>query len=119
MNKVVIGILFGLVLGALDGATAWFTPAARAGIVGILIGSSIKGMLVGLAAGFYARKVDSTGKGIAFAAVIGLILAAIIAAIPDPDGHHYWFQIMLPGFITGAMIGFFTQRYGSSTATQN
>jgi len=47
MNKVVIGILFGLVLGALDGATAWFTPAARAGIVGILIGSSIKGMLVG------------------------------------------------------------------------
>ena len=117
MNKVVIGILFGLVLGALDGATAWFTPAARAGIVGILIGSSIKGMLVGLAAGFYARKVNSTGKGIAFAAVIGLILAGIIAAM-DPDGHHYWFQIMLPGFITGAMIGFFTQRYGSSTATQ-
>lgn len=114
MNKVVIGILVGLVLGALDGATAWFTPAVRPGIVGILIGSSIKGMLVGLAAGFYARKVNSTGKGIAFAAVIGLILAVGIAAIPDPSGQHYWLQIMLPGFITGAMIGFFTQRYGST-----
>jgi hypothetical protein len=114
MNKVVIGILVGLLLGALDGATAWFTPAVRSQIAGIMIGSSIKGMLVGLAAGFYARKVNSTGKGIAFAAVIGLVLAGIVAAIPDPSGQHFWLQIMLPGFITGAMIGFFTQRYGTT-----
>ena len=29
MNKIVVGLIFGLVLGALDGATAWFTPAVR------------------------------------------------------------------------------------------
>jgi Na+/pantothenate symporter len=114
MNKVVIGMLVGLVLGALDGATAWFTPEVRSQLAGIMIGSSIKGLLVGLAAGFYARKVNSTGKGIAFAAVIGLALAAAVAAMPDPSGKHFWLQIMLPGFITGAMIGFFTQRYGAS-----
>ena len=26
MNKIVVGLIFGAVLGALDGATAWFTP---------------------------------------------------------------------------------------------
>jgi hypothetical protein len=29
MNKILVGILCGLVLGAIDGATAWFTPDAR------------------------------------------------------------------------------------------
>ena len=27
MNKIVVGLIFGAILGALDGATAWFTPA--------------------------------------------------------------------------------------------
>ena len=39
MNKIVVGLIFGAILGAVDGATAWFTPEVRAGIVGILIGS--------------------------------------------------------------------------------
>ena len=38
MNKVLLGLLLGAVLGAVDGGTAWFTPAARAGIIGIIIG---------------------------------------------------------------------------------
>jgi hypothetical protein len=113
MNKIVIGALAGLVLGALDGATAWFTPAVREAIAGIMVGSSVKGLLVGLAAGFYARKVHSVGKGIALGAVVGLVLAFGVAAMPQPTGEHYYLQIMLPGFITGAMIGFFTQRYGA------
>ena len=29
MNKIVVGLIFGAVLGAVDGATAWFTPAVR------------------------------------------------------------------------------------------
>jgi len=113
MNKIAIGALAGLVLGAIDGATAWFTPAVREAITGILIGSSFKGLLVGLAAGFYARKVHSVGKGIALGAIVGLVLAFGVAAMPQPNGEHYYLQIMLPGFITGAMIGFFTQRYGA------
>ena len=32
----------------------------------------------------------------------------------SPDGSHYYVQIMLPGFITGAIIGFLTQRMGTS-----
>ena len=112
MNKILIGALAGLALGALDGATAWFTPSVREVLAGIMVGSSVKGLLVGLAAGFYARRVHSVGKGIALGSLIGLVLAFGVAAMPQPTGEHYYVQIMLPGFITGAMIGFFTQRYG-------
>ena len=28
MNKIVVGLIFGAILGAVDGATAWFTPDA-------------------------------------------------------------------------------------------
>jgi hypothetical protein len=114
MNKILIGVVAGLILGLIDGSTAWFTPAARDAIGGILVGSAMKGMIVGLAAGFYARKMQSVGKGIAFGAGLGLLLAFAVAAMPQPNGEHYYVQIMLPGFITGAMIGFFTQQYGNA-----
>jgi hypothetical protein len=114
MNKPVAGIVAGAILGLLDGSTAWFTPAARPEIAGILFGSSIKGVVVGVASGFFARKVNSNAAGIAFGAVVGLILAYAVAAMPQPDGQHYYLQIMLPGFITGAIIGYLTQRAGSA-----
>jgi hypothetical protein len=112
MNKPLVGLLAGVVLGLIDGGTAWFTPDVRPQIVTILLGSSFKGMLVGLAAGFYARKVNSTGKGALLGCVLGLLLAWGVAAMGDEQGHHYYLEIMLPGFITGGMIGFLTQRYG-------
>jgi len=58
MNKPVTGIVVGAALGVVDGLTAWFTPEVRSFIVGILIGSCFKGMLVGLLSGFFARKVE-------------------------------------------------------------
>ena len=109
MNKILIGVVFGLILGALDGATAWFTPEARSQMAGILIGSSIKGMLVGVLSGWYARKVQSTSKGIAVGSVLGLLFAGIIAVL---QGNHY-LEILLPGFVVGAIIGFLTQRMGT------
>jgi len=89
MNKIVVGLLFGLILGAIDGATAWFTPEARPMIGGILVGSSIKGMLVGL---------------------LGLLFAFLVAAMQK---NHY-LEIMLPGFVLGGVIGFLTQRIGTT-----
>ncbi len=29
MNKIVLGLLLGTILGAFDGMTAWFTPAVQ------------------------------------------------------------------------------------------
>jgi hypothetical protein len=117
MNKIVVGLLFGAVLGAIDGATAWFTPEARSQLGGIMAGSSVKGMLVGVLSGWFARKVHSTLWGIAFGAGIGLIFAYLVAAMPAE--RHYYLEIMLPGFIVGAIIGFLTQRMGAPVQSKH
>ena len=108
MNKILVGLLLGAGLGAVDGMTAWFTPAVRAGIIGIVIGSTVKGMIAGIAAGWFARKVQSVAWGIAFGLLVGAILAYGVAAMQ----HGYYFEIMLPGSIVGAIVGWATQRYG-------
>jgi hypothetical protein len=112
MNKILVGLIVGAVLGLVDGATAWFTPEARSQMLGIIIGSTMKGMIAGIAAGWYARRVQSVPKGIAFGFIVGLVLAFAVAAMPDPSGNHYWWQIMVPGSILGGVIGWATQRYG-------
>ena len=109
MNKIVVGLVFGLVLGAIDGATAWFYPETHSVIGGILVGSSIKGMLVGLLSGWFARKVQSIKWGVLVGAGLGLLFAFLVAAMQK---EHY-LEIMLPGFVTGAIIGFLTQTMGT------
>lgn len=113
MNKPVVGIIVGAVLGVVDGLTSWFTPEVRPFIVSILIGSCFKGMLVGLLSGFFARKVKSDLAGIAVGAGLGLLFAYAVAAMPSATGAHYYLQIMMPGFVIGAIIGFLTQRLGT------
>ena len=71
---------FGLVLGALDGATAGFYPETRSLLGGIMVGSSIKGMMVGLLSGWFARKVQSTKWGIVVGSAFGLLFAFLVAA---------------------------------------
>src|SRR4051794_21160550 len=113
MNKILVGLIFGAVLGALDGATAWFTPAVRDGIGMIMVLSSIKGMLVGVLSGWFARKVNSLAWGIAAGALVGLLFAFGVAALPAQNGQHYYLEIMLPGFVVGAIIGLLTQKMGT------
>lgn len=111
MNKVLIGVILGAVLGLFDGATAWFTPDARPMMLQIIIGSTVKGIIAGVAAGIFARKVRSTPAGIVFGLLVGLGLAYWVAAMQD----KYYFEIMLPGAIVGAMLGWATQRYGRAS----
>jgi hypothetical protein len=113
MNKILLGLLLGAVLGAIDGASAWFTPAVRTQLAGIIIGSTIKGIIAGVAIGFFARKVHSLWLGILFGLAVGFVLAFIIARLQ----HGYYFEIILPGSIVGVIVGYATQRYGESSAT--
>jgi len=111
MNKPLLGLVLGTILGAFDGLTAWFTPAVRNALLGIVIGSTIKGLIAGVLIGFFARKVNSLALGILFGLGVGLLLAFAVAAMqPGPD--HYYFAIMLPGGIVGTIIGYATQRFG-------
>ena len=111
MNKILLGLLLGTALGAVDGLSAWFTPAVRAQIVGIVVGSTIKGLIAGVAIGFFARKVHSLALGILFGLAVGFVLAFIVAQMQ----HGYYFEIILPGSIVGIIVGYATQRYGAAS----
>ncbi len=112
MNKIWLGLVLGGVLGIFDGLTAWFTPEVRPQMVGIVIGSTFKGIIAGILIGFFARKVNSLPLGIVFGLGVGLLLAFAFAAMPSATGQHYYFEIMLPGGIVGLIVGYATQKYG-------
>jgi hypothetical protein len=114
MNKVVLGLLVGGILGIFDGLSAWFTPAVRAQLLTIVIGSTVKGLIAGILIGYFAKKVNSLSLGLLFGLGVGLLLAYAVAAMPDPTGKHYYFEIMLPGGIVGMIVGYATQRFGQS-----
>ena len=112
MTKPVLGLLLGAVLGAFDGLTALATPEAAPQIVGIVIGSTIKGLIVGAFVGWYAYRVQSLAKGVFLGLVVSAFFAFLVAAMPQPGGHHYWVEIMLPGSIVGLIVGYATQKFG-------
>jgi hypothetical protein len=109
MSKPVLGLLLGAALGFIDGATAYLYPYpdVREQIVGIIVGSTFKGFLTGIIAGFLALKLRSLPLGIAIGLAVGLVLSWLVAL-----GSGYYLEIMLPGSAIGAVLGFATQRYG-------
>lgn len=85
----------------------------------ILIGSTVKGMVVGVLSGWFARRVNSITWGIVAGAALGLLFAFLVASMGDATGQHHYLEIMFPGFVVGAIIGFLTQRLGAPAARQN
>ena len=113
MNKVLLGLLLGAVRGVFDGGTAWFTPSARAQLAGIIMGSTFKGLIAGVAAGIFAQKVNSVPLGILFGLAVGFVLALLVAYLQ----HDHYLEIILPGSLVGLIVGYATQRYGAAPTT--
>ena len=113
MSKLLVGIVLGGVLGIFDGLSALVSaPETAPQIMGIVIGSTFKGIVAGAIIGWFAKKVQSVPLGLAVGFGVGLFLAFLIAEMPQPDGTHYWWQIMLPGSVLGLIVGYATQKYG-------
>ncbi|HEV8202514.1 MAG TPA: hypothetical protein VGS03_21080 [Candidatus Polarisedimenticolia bacterium] len=113
MSKPVLGLLLGAILGLIDGASAYLYPYpdVKAQIVGIMIGSMFKGLITGLATGYFATKLNSLPLGILFGLAIGLLLSWGVVAM-QPPGHQYYVEIMIPGALLGAIVGYATWRFG-------
>lgn len=115
MSKPVFGLLLGGILGIFDGLTALISaPETRPEIVGIVIGSTIKGLVAGVLIGYFARKVKSVPLGILFGLVVGGLLAYGVVLMGNP----YFWEIVLPGSIVGIIVGYATQRHGETRAPE-
>ena len=107
MKTVLFATLLGGFLGIFDGLTAWFTPEVRDQMVGIVIGSTIKGLLTGVIIGVFSRKVRSLPAGIVFGLAVGAFFAYLILLM-NP-GHAL--NIMLPGSLVGVIVGYAAQSH--------
>ena len=111
MKKPVFGMLLGGILGIPDGLSALVSagddPNVRAGIVGIVIGSTVKGLITGLLIGWFARKSRSLALAIGFGLAVGLLLAFCVSLLQAAAGQpaYYW-EIMTPGAILGIIVGY-------------
>jgi putative effector of murein hydrolase len=117
VTKPMLGLVLGGVLGVFDGLSALVSapndPAVKAGIVGIVIGSTVKGILTGLLIGWFAKRTQSLGTAIVFGLAVGLALAFCVSLAQKLSGQpaYYW-QIMLPGGILGVIVGYATFTQG-------
>ena len=74
-------------------------------MIGIVIGSTVKGVLTGVIIGFFARKVHSLVLGTIFGLAVGAFFAYLILLM-NP-GHVL--NIMLPGSLVGLIVGYVAQ----------
>ena len=123
MNKPVLGLLAGGVLGVFDGLTALVSaPEVAPQIAGIVAGSMGKGLIAGILIGWFAKKVNNLAYGVLFGLAMGALFALPIAMMPNgPTGEVYFWEILIPGSLVGLIVGYLTQRYGAripATATR-
>ena len=115
MPRPVLGLILGGLIGLFDGATALATaPEFRVQIAGIVIGSAFKGLIAGLVTGVIVRKTGSMARGLLIGLFVALLLALPVAymnATHYEDASIYW-KIILPGAVTGAIVGYGTVRFG-------
>lgn len=113
MSKPIFGLVLGGILGIFDGLSALISaPETAPGIVGIVLGSTFKGLLAGILIGWFSKKVDSMPLALLFGLVVGAALAGLVVWGQVASGQPaYVWEIVLPGSIVGLIVGFATQRW--------
>jgi hypothetical protein len=111
LKKVLFATLLGGVLGIFDGLTSLFTPEVRSQIVGIVIGSTFKGLIVGVLIGIFATKVRSLVAVLIFGVLVSGFFAYLVAAMQD----KYYLQIIAPGALVGFIVGYATYKHQRQT----
>jgi hypothetical protein len=122
MNKPLLGLILGSVLGALDGASAYFYPDVREHgmITSIVIGSMGKGLVAGLITGFIARKMSSVPLGVLAGFITFVVITLPIAMMENEITKKvYFWEIIVPGAICGAIVGYAVQRYGAAAGKRD
>jgi len=113
VTKPVLGLAVGGTLGLLDGVSGFLEPSLAPVMASVITFSLLKGLVTGIAIGYFSKKVYSMALGI-FA---GLAIAAVLSLLVIwRAGMALFWDILLPGMLLGVIVGFATQRFGKPAA---
>jgi len=109
LTKPVLGLAVGGILGLLDGLSGLFEPSLAPVMGSVITFSLLKGLAAGIVTGYVSQRVHSMLLGI----VAGVGIAAVLSLLVIlRAGMALFWDIMLPGMLLGAIVGFPTQRFG-------
>jgi hypothetical protein len=113
LTKPMLGLALGGTLGFLDGLSGFFEPSLAPLMGSVITFSLLKGLVAGAAIGYFSQRVRSMPMGI----VAGIGIAAVLSLLVVLHaGMALFLDIVLPGMLLGAIVGFATQRFGRAAA---
>lgn len=109
LSKPMLGLVTGGTLGLLDGLSGFLEPSLAPVMGSVITFSMLKGLLSGIAIGFFSHRVHSMPLGLFAGIVIATLLSLLVIL---KAGMGLFWDIMLPGMLLGLIVGFATQKYG-------
>ena len=96
-------------LGLVDGLSGFFQPSLAPVMGSVITFSLLKGLLSGIVTGYVSQQVHSMLLGI----LAGIGIAAVLSLLVIlRAGMALFWDILLPGMLLGAVVGFATQKFG-------
>ncbi|HXN52973.1 MAG TPA: hypothetical protein VN943_13665 [Candidatus Acidoferrum sp.] len=109
VTKPMLGLAVGGTLGLLDGLSGFLEPSLAPLMTSVITFSLLKGLVSGVAIGYFSKKVHSMLLGV----LAGILIAAAFSLLLIlKAGMVLFWDIMLPGMLLGVIVGFATQRFG-------
>jgi len=109
LSKPILGLALGGTLGLLDGLSGFFEPSLAPVMGSVITFSVLKGLIAGIAIGYLSEKVRSIAIGV----IAGIAIAAMFSVVVVlRAGMALLWDILLPGMLLGAIVGFATQKFG-------
>ena len=108
-TKPTLGLALGGALGLLDGLSGFFEPSLTPVMGSVITFSLLKGLVAGIAIGYLSQRVRSILIGVVAGMGIGTVLSLLVVL---HAGMALFWDIVLPGMLLGAIVGFATQRFG-------
>jgi hypothetical protein len=109
LTKPMLGLAVGGVLGLLDGLSGFFEPSLAPVMGSVITFSLLKGSLAGITTGYVLQRVHSMLLGILAGTGIAAVLSLLVIL---RAGMALFWDILLPGMLLGAIVGFATQKFG-------
>jgi hypothetical protein len=104
-----LGLAIGGTLGLLDGLSGFLEPSLAPVMGSVITFSMLKGLVAGMAIGYLSQRVRSILIGIVAGVAIAGVLSLMVVL---HAGMTLFWDIMLPGMLLGAIVGFATQKFG-------